>query len=243
VLNSNRNSVPTTVKFGPISPEMQCKIKPENFKHISAFWKCWSFIFTCFALRSFKRARLLRGTRHYVEKTKEVIFKIVQKELSLEIDQDNMVVKTSKFSQFGTYAKDGICYVGLRARSVIAPVLLPYKSTFTALCMRSAHVDSGHLGRDQTLALFSDKYFCVRASVLASRICKHCYKCKKVDLALEKQLMGPVPDWKLSPAPPFYFVQLDLFGPFAVSGEVQKRVRGKGYGVIFVDLVSKAIHV
>ena len=243
VLNSNQNSVPTTVKFGPISPELQSKIKPENFKHISAFWKCWSFIFTCFALRSFKRARLLCGTRHYVEKTKEVIFKIVQKELSLEIDQDNMVVKTSKFSQFGTYAKDGICYVGLRARSVIAPVLLPYKSTFTALCMRSAHVDSGHLGRDPTLALFSDKYFCVRASVLASRICKHCYKCKKVDLALEKQLMGPVPDWKLSPAPPFYFVQLDLFGPYAVSGEVQKRVRGKGYGVIFVDLVSKAIHV
>ena len=170
---------------------------------------------------------------------------MIQQKLRTEmkIGQNNMVVKSSKYSQFGAYMRDGICYVGLRAKSVYAPIILPYHATLTALCMRSAHIDSGHLGRDQTLAKFCEQYFCIRASVLASRICKHCYKCRKEDISLENQLMGSVPDWKMSPAPPFHHVQLDLFGPYTISGEVQKRTRGKSYGVLFVDLVSKAIHI
>ena len=36
---------------------------------------------------------------------------------------------------------------------------------------------------------------------------------------------------------------IDLFGPYAVRGEVQKRTSGKAYGVIFTDLVSRAVHI
>ena len=34
-----------------------------------------------------------------------------------------------------------------------------------------------------------------------------------------------------------------LFGPYAVRGKVQKRTSGKAYGVIFTDLVSRAVHI
>jgi hypothetical protein len=34
-----------------------------------------------------------------------------------------------------------------------------------------------------------------------------------------------------------------LFGPFKVKGEVQKRTTGKGYGVIFTCLATRAVHV
>ena len=36
---------------------------------------------------------------------------------------------------------------------------------------------------------------------------------------------------------------LDIFGPYNVRGEVQKRVSGKAYGVIFTDLVVGAVHI
>jgi hypothetical protein len=36
---------------------------------------------------------------------------------------------------------------------------------------------------------------------------------------------------------------LDMFGPYVVKEEVQKRVSGKAYGVIFTDLVVGALHI
>lgn len=47
----------------------------------------------------------------------------------------------------------------------------------------------------------------------------------------------------LEEAPAFNFVQLDIFGPWTARGEVQKRTTGKIWGVLFVCLNSKAIHI
>ena len=62
-------------------------------------------------------------------------------------------------------------------------------------------------------------------------------------MKLIKQQMGTLPTDRLSPAPPFNHVMLDIFGPYKVKGEVQKRVSGKAYGVIFTDLHSRAVHI
>ena len=55
--------------------------------------------------------------------------------------------------------------------------------------------------------------------------------------------MGRLPEARLKPAPPFTYTMVDLFGPYVVRGEVQKRTSGKAYGVIFTDLVSRAVHI
>ena len=55
--------------------------------------------------------------------------------------------------------------------------------------------------------------------------------------------MGRLPEARLKQAPPFTRTMLDLFGPYAVRGEIQKRTSGKAYGVIFTDLVSRAVPV
>ena len=47
--------------------------------------------------------------------------------------------------------------------------------------------------------------------------------------------MGKIPLVSLKPAPAFNVVQLDLFGPWAVRGEVQKRTTGKVWGVILLS--------
>ena len=55
--------------------------------------------------------------------------------------------------------------------------------------------------------------------------------------------MGKLPESRLKMAPPFTYSMVDFFGPFCIRGEVQKRTSGKGYGVIFTDLVMRAVHL
>ena len=53
--------------------------------------------------------------------------------------------------------------------------------------------------------------------------------------------MSELPEEKLKLA--LASVGCDFFGPFVIKGEVQKRIRGKCFGVIFTCLVSRAVHV
>ena len=45
------------------------------------------------------------------------------------------------------------------------------------------------------------------------------------------------------PSPAFLNVGVDYFGPYIIKGEVQQRVRGKAYGVIFTCLTSRAVFI
>ena len=48
---------------------------------------------------------------------------------------------------------------------------------------------------------------------------------------------------RTTPSPPFNFSMVDLFGPYMVRGEIQKRISGKAWGVLFTDMVSRAVHI
>ena len=39
------------------------------------------------------------------------------------------------------------------------------------------------------------------------------------------------------------YTSVDLFGPYAIKGEVNERCRGKAYGLIFNCCVSRAVYV
>jgi hypothetical protein len=52
-----------------------------------------------------------------------------------------------------------------------------------------------------------------------------------------------MPPVRLLPSPPFTAVMLDLFGPYPVRGEVQKRTTGKAWGIILTDLCCRAVHI
>ena len=55
--------------------------------------------------------------------------------------------------------------------------------------------------------------------------------------------MAPLPMERLKPSPPWLYTSLDFFGPFEVRGEVNKRSRGKAYGVLFNCLSCRAVYV
>ena len=55
--------------------------------------------------------------------------------------------------------------------------------------------------------------------------------------------MGKLPIERLKPAPPWSSVGIDLFCPFEIRGEVNKRSTGKVYGIIYFCLPSTAVHL
>ena len=108
--------------------------------------------------------------------------------------------------------------------------------------MRRAH-QQGHTGRDATLAKFREKHWVPQGRKLAQKVKQNCQLCKLRQAKLLQQSMGQLPEARLQPAPPFTHIMLDLFGPYVMKGEVQKRVSGKAYGIIFTDLVVGAVHI
>ena len=145
--------------------------------------------------------------------------------------------------------RDGLWVIGLRIShtSPLTPdnrpqILLPRDHLLTRKLMIEAH-ESSHGGRDVTLAKFRSKYYTSKAPQLASHVCSSCFKCRLLKVKLRKQKMGMMPPERLVPAPPFTTCVLDLFGPFLVRGEVNKRVNMKVWGAIIVDLVCRAVHI
>ena len=122
------------------------------------------------------------------------------------------------------------------------PIFLPSGHSFTLLAMRAAH-EKAHRGRDSTLASFRERFWTPSGPKLARAVVVKCQLCKLRNATLMKQEMGGLPLERTTPSPPFNFTMLDLFGPYLVRGEVQKRTSGKVWGVLFTDMVSRAIHI
>lgn len=120
--------------------------------------------------------------------------------------------------------------------------LIPSDHWYTKMLMRQAH-EEGHRGRDATLARFRERYWTPNGSKLARAAKNSCQLCKVRDPTLLSQKMGLLPEERLKPSPPFNNTMVDLFGPFLVKGEVQRRTSGKAYGVLFTDLYSRAVHI
>ena len=55
--------------------------------------------------------------------------------------------------------------------------------------------------------------------------------------------MAPLPEERIGPAPIFSSVAVDLFGPLTFRDMVNKRVTGKGWGVIFVCMATSVVHL
>ena len=145
---------------------------------------------------------------------------------------------------------DGLWVVGVRIShcSPLTPdnkpqILLPNKHPLTRMMMEKVHRECCHRGRDGTLAKFRARFWTAHASKMSKSVCEKCQLCKLINAKRLSQLMGQMPPARLSPAPPFDSVMLDLFGPYHVRGEVQKRTTGKAWGVIFTDLCCRAVHI
>ena len=120
--------------------------------------------------------------------------------------------------------------------------VLPCKNQLSRLYMTEAHnVDHG--GINTTVMRSRAKVWIIQGAKLAKKVVNQCYRCRLNKKKLLNQVMAPLPEERLTPAPVFNSVALDLFGPLEFRDLVKKRVTGKGWGVIFVCMATSAVHL
>ncbi|XP_033096283.1 uncharacterized protein LOC117100609 [Anneissia japonica] len=145
--------------------------------------------------------------------------------------------------------EDGVIVVGTRIKSHVhfsynkeEVPLLPYDHNFTKLYAKSIH-DRAHLGVQSTVAKIRLYYWIINVRRMVKTIKYHCVDCRKFEKNTSAQQMAPLLDNRLKPSPAWTYVGVDLFGPFTTRGEINKRARGKSYGVVFDCLVTRAVYI
>jgi hypothetical protein len=204
------------------------------------------------------RSKTLKGgntsniTPQLFQDAEDFLIKMVQKELDEEMQKKDTKGRSGgRYKSLNSVRDQGGYYVvgqRLKAKNPMTTDaslqrLLPTNHQLTRLLMDRAHKECGHRGRDATLARFRQKYWIAQGSKIAQSTKSKCQLCKLRDVKFAEQEMGGLPESRLKPAPPFTYTMVDLFGPYDVRGEVRKRTSGKAYGVIFADMVSRAVHV
>ena len=201
--------------------------------------------------KSFNGGRTLSISVKQLQEAENFIVKEVQKSFESELTKtDRKGRKGGRFACLKPVQDEsGLWVVGQRLKNKNPMTvdsslqkLLPYRHHVTRLFMQRGHT-SGHRGRDATLARFRQLYWVTQGSKLAQSIKSKCQMCKLREAKFLEQQMGQLPEARLKPSPAFTHVMIDLFGPYSVRGEVQKRTSGKAYGVIFTDLVMRAVHI
>ena len=159
-------------------------------------------------------------------------------------------VMKGKYIKLQPKISDGVIVVGGRTERWMEAtwnrqnfILLPNEHKLSRLIAVDEHFKGGHLGCAATVSRIRSKYWIVGVRKVVNTIINNCVQCKIKFKRVSEQIMSPLPLERIKPSPPFLNVGIDYFGPYAIRGEVQKRTRGKGYGVLITCLSCRAVHV
>ncbi|XP_063740377.1 uncharacterized protein LOC134864953 [Eleginops maclovinus] len=141
--------------------------------------------------------------------------------------------------------KDGLILCGGRIQvfrddKSLVPIL-PQDAWISTLLAREAH-NANHEGIAGTLLRMRRKAWVVRGRRIVKKVVDNCVTCRRVKAKRCQQIMSDLPPERTTPAAPFQFTAVDLFGPYEVKDEVKKRVRLKVWGIVFSCMASRAIH-
>lgn len=148
--------------------------------------------------------------------------------------------------------EDGLIRVGGRIsasdlpRDECHPIIVPCTHHIATLLVRYYHEQVAHQGRHITEgAIRAAGYWIIGGKRLVSSVIYKCVICRKVRGRLQYQKMADLPVDRVTPAPPFTSVGLDVFGPWNV---VARRTRGgcaesKRWAVLFTCMCTRAVHI
>ncbi len=120
--------------------------------------------------------------------------------------------------------------------------VLPTWHSLARLYLQEAHcVD--HAGLDAMVMRSKSHVWIIAASQLAKVIKNNCFFCKRLFKVTGEQIMAPLPEHRMGPAPVFSSTAVDLFGPLTFNGTVNKRSTAKAWGVVFVCTATSLVHV
>lgn len=242
------------------------KLDPGRFERFSSWQSLSSAIARLVHVaKSFKKGSNCEGwhthknpcTQEDLDQAKTVIVQAVQQDAFKEvlkcIKEGTAISRQSPLYALCPYVdQSGLLRIGGRLsqahfdRDTISPLILPKQSHVTTLLIRHHHEQAQHQGRHITEGtLRAAGLWIIGGKRLISSILYHCVTCRRLRGKMETQKMSDLPDDRLSTDPPFTFVGLDVFGPWAIAA---RRTRGglassKRWAVLFTCMSTRAIHI
>lgn len=124
------------------------------------------------------------------------------------------------------------------------PIIMPAKHHFTQLLIVDAHHQTSHGGPQVMLNFLRTKFWIVRAKDRVKKLFRECATCLRFASKKSTPLMGLLPESRLRPSKPFKSTGVDYFGPIQIRFSPGRGAKSyKGYGCIFVCMVTRAIHL
>ena len=121
-------------------------------------------------------------------------------------------------------------------------ILLPRNHWISKLYSLHIHQISNS-GVAATVAKIRLRFWICDLAKIVKAIRFRCVLCRKLNKLCASQRVAPLPKERLRPCLPWQYTSVDLFGPYTIKGEVNKRCRGKAYSLIFNYCVSRAVYV
>lgn len=226
------------------------KFSMESLNKFSTLSKLVRVVAYC--LRFIKKNRSQSTVVSPVEYDRALItvLRVVQEEVFKEevesVKSDELISKKSSIHSLNPFLNndDGLLRVSGRLENAHHlsydqkhPIILPYTHIVSKLIARHAHVSSLHGTQQQTLMLIRQRYHIVSGKKLVKSVWYQCVRCFRHRCIAQSQLMGQIPQLRVTPNRPFLNCGVDFGGPFDLKrfrGRCQSTV--KGYFAIFVCL-------
>ncbi|XP_063391167.1 uncharacterized protein LOC134676697 [Cydia fagiglandana] len=182
------------------------------------------------------------------------IKKVQQEEYQEEIERltsNKQVKRKSSLRSLAPYV-DGNKFLRVGGRLRYAnidedrkhPIILGNKNSLVPLIIADAHTRTLHGTLAEMLCYLRSKYWILRAKSLVKRHIQKCLTCAKQNATSKPQIMGDLPETRVTPSRPFLHSGVDFAGPYQIlmsKGRGGKTV--KAYIAIFICMAVKAIHI
>ncbi|XP_055623310.1 uncharacterized protein LOC129766736 [Toxorhynchites rutilus septentrionalis] len=182
----------------------------------------------------------------------QVVVKLAQMERFAndiaELHRCKQVKSNSRLKALFPILVDGILRVGGRLRHAPVsynqrhPIILPDKHPLTNLIMIHYHHKLLHAGPQLMIAVVRERFWPLRIRNIARRVVHSCVSCFRCKPKVLEQLMGELPQERVTPTFPFLRTGVDYCGPFYFR-PAKRAAAVKCYVAVFVCLVRKALHL
>ena len=222
-----------------------CKREILNYKNMSSLRRVFRVVARLLGMiekKSFSGGQVDMITPERLRKAETILLRDAQSHVDLADKQYRPLNPARNAEGLWVVGANRLALINPLGIRADLPIFIPKGCPLAELAMKESH-ECGHRGRDATLALFRNRFWTPSAPSLARKITQSCQLCKLRNGKHMEQKMGGLPIDRAKPSPPFNRTMVDLFGPYSIRGEVQKRTSGKAWGMIFTDLASRAVHI
>ena len=123
------------------------------------------------------------------------------------------------------------------------PIFLPERGRFTELIIRRAHEKVFHNGVKDTLTELCSRFWVLRVQAVVRRLIHTCVTCRRLEgQSYAVPPMPPLPAYRVSERPPFYYTGVDFAGPIFVKHSAYE-LGGKVWLCLYTCGITRAIHL